>query len=72
MQEQGHHHGDMSTKEPCWSLTSFHSYEKWGISGIKFGFVGWVRASGPLWLHNAVKKCADPVTLMVDIHDGPG
>lgn len=43
-------------------------YRRWGVAGIKFGFVQvgdqyWTR-----WLHNAVKKCAD-YGIMVDIHD---
>lgn len=43
-------------------------YEKWGISGIKFGFVQIGSQEWTTWLHNAVKKCAD-YHLMVDIHD---
>jgi alpha-glucosidase len=43
-------------------------YRRWGISGIKFGFV-WVGSQfWTTWLHNAVKKCASN-NLMVDIHD---
>lgn len=43
-------------------------YEKWGISGIKFGFVQIGSQEWSTWLHNAVKKCADH-HIMVDIHD---
>ena len=43
-------------------------YEKWGISGIKFGFVLIGSQEWTTWLHNAVKKCAD-YHIMVDIHD---
>lgn len=43
-------------------------YEKWGVSGVKYGFVntgsqGWTR-----WLYDAVAKAAEH-HLMVDIHD---
>ncbi len=43
-------------------------YEKWGISGIKFGFVQIGSQEWTTWLHNAVKKCADH-HIMVNIHD---
>ena len=43
-------------------------YEKWGISGIKFGFVQIGSQEWTTWLHNTVKKCADH-HIMVDIHD---
>ena len=43
-------------------------YGKWGISGIKFGFVQIGSQEWTTWLHNAVKKCAD-YHIMVDIHD---
>ena len=43
-------------------------YRKWGISGIKFGFVQIGSQEWTIWLHNAVKKCAD-YHIMVDIHD---
>jgi len=43
-------------------------YQKWGIAGLKFGFV-WVGSQfWTTWLHNAVRKCAQH-QLMVDIHD---
>ena len=43
-------------------------YEKWGICGIKFGFVQIGSQEWTTWLHNTVKKCADH-HIMVDIHD---
>ena len=43
-------------------------YEKWGISGIKFGFVQIGSQQWTTWLHQAVKKCALH-HIMVDIHD---
>ena len=43
-------------------------YEKWGISGIKFGFVQIGSQQWTTWLHQAVKMCALH-HIMVDIHD---
>lgn len=43
-------------------------YKKWGIKGIKFGFVQVGNQRWTNWLHDAVKKCAE-YGLMVDIHD---
>lgn len=43
-------------------------YEKWGVAGIKFGFVHVGSHRWTTWLHDAVKKCAQH-HLMVDIHD---
>lgn len=43
-------------------------YERWGISGIKFGFVQIGSQVWTTWLHHAVEKCAR-YHLMVDIHD---
>lgn len=43
-------------------------YEKWGVAGIKFGFVHVGSHRWTNWLHEAVKKCAQH-HLMVDIHD---
>ena len=43
-------------------------YKKWGIKGIKFGFVQVGAQCWTTWLHEAVKKCAE-YGLMVDIHD---
>jgi Glycoside hydrolase 97. len=43
-------------------------YEKWGVKGVKFGFVEVGSHRWTTWLHDAVKKCAK-YHLMVDIHD---
>ncbi len=43
-------------------------YKKWGIKGIKFGFVQIGNQHWSTWLHDAVKKCAE-YEIMVDIHD---
>ncbi|MGM9675343.1 MAG: glycoside hydrolase family 97 catalytic domain-containing protein [Bacteroidaceae bacterium] len=43
-------------------------YQKWGIKGIKFGFVQIGGQQWTLWLHEAVRKCAR-YGIMVDIHD---
>lgn len=43
-------------------------YKKWGIAGIKFGFVLVGSQHWTTWLHEAVSKCA-AFNLMVDIHD---
>lgn len=43
-------------------------YKKWGIKGIKFGFVQVGNQRWTTWMHEAVKKCAE-YGLMVDIHD---
>ncbi len=43
-------------------------YEKWGVAGIKFGFVNVGSYKWTIWLHEAVRKCAQH-HLMVDIHD---
>lgn len=43
-------------------------YKKWGIKGIKFGFVQVGNQCWTTWLHEAVKKCAE-FGLMVEIHD---
>lgn len=43
-------------------------YQKWGVAGIKFGFVQVGSHRWTTWLHEAVKKCAQ-YHLMVDIHD---
>ncbi len=46
----------------------FPLYQKWGIKGIKFGFVQIGSNRWTHWLHEAVKKAAE-YKLMVDIHD---
>lgn len=43
-------------------------YRRWGIKGIKFGFVQIGNQQWTTWLHQAVAKCAE-YGLMVDIHD---
>ena len=43
-------------------------YEKWGIKGVKFGFVQVGNQMWSTWLHKAIRKCAEH-HLMVDIHD---
>jgi alpha-glucosidase len=48
--------------------TIFPLYEKWGIKGVKFGFVQVGSNKWTFWLHEAVRKAAK-YHLMVDIHD---
>jgi alpha-glucosidase len=43
-------------------------YEKWGVAGLKFGFVHVGSHRWTTWLHEAVKRCSQ-YHLMVDIHD---
>ena len=43
-------------------------YEKWGIKGVKYGFVNVGSQKWTAWLHEAVRKAAK-YHLMVDIHD---
>jgi len=43
-------------------------YEKWGIKGVKYGFVQVGSQRWTSWLHEAVRKAAR-YHLMVDIHD---
>ena len=43
-------------------------YEKWGIQGIKFGFVNVGSQRWTRWLHEAIRKCAEH-RFMVDVHD---
>lgn len=43
-------------------------YKKWGIKGIKYGFVDVGSQDATAWLHHAVRKAAK-YELMVDIHD---
>jgi len=43
-------------------------FKKWGVRGMKFGFVEVGSHRWTTWLHDAVKKCAK-YNLMVDIHD---
>jgi alpha-glucosidase len=43
-------------------------YEKWGVAGVKFGFVHVGSFRWTTWLHEAIKKCAQH-HLLVDVHD---
>jgi alpha-glucosidase len=43
-------------------------YEKWGIKGVKYGFVQVGSQHWTAWLHEAIRKAAR-YHLMVDIHD---
>jgi alpha-glucosidase len=43
-------------------------YEKWGVKGVKYGFVQVGSQKWTRWLHEAVRKAAQ-YHLMVDIHD---
>lgn len=43
-------------------------YKKWGIKGVKYGFVDVGDQYATAWLHQAVRKAAK-YELMVDIHD---
>ncbi len=43
-------------------------YHKWGIKGVKYGFVDVGDQYSTSWLHHAVRKAAK-YELMVDIHD---
>ncbi len=46
----------------------FPLYKKWGIKGVKFGFVQVGSHRWTTWLHEAIRKCAHH-QLMVNIHD---
>jgi len=43
-------------------------YEKWGVKGVKYGFVQVGSQQWTKWLHEAVRKAAKH-HLMVDVHD---
>ena len=43
-------------------------YKKWGIAGIKFGFVQVGNQAVTAWLHSAIKKVAS-YQLVADVHD---
>ena len=47
---------------------TFSTYEKWGISGVKLGFVDWQSQADMEFLYEAIKKAAQ-YHLIVDIHD---
>lgn len=46
----------------------FPLYEKWGVAGVKFGFVQTGPQQWTRWLHEAIAK-AGQHHLMVDVHD---
>lgn len=43
-------------------------YQKWGLKGLKFGFVQVGNQRWSTWLHEAIRKCAR-YEMLVDIHD---
>ena len=43
-------------------------YQRWGVKGIKFGFVNVGTQKWTSWLHNAIRKAAEH-QLMIDVHD---
>jgi alpha-glucosidase len=43
-------------------------FKKWGIAGIKYGFVRVGDQDATAWLHNAIKKASD-YGFIVDVHD---
>ena len=43
-------------------------YQRWGVRGIKFGFVHVGSQKWTAWLHEAVRQCAQH-NLLVDVHD---
>lgn len=43
-------------------------FQKWGVAGIKFGFVNVGSQEWTKWVHESVIKCADH-KMVVDIHD---
>ncbi|MCF7975508.1 MAG: glycoside hydrolase family 97 protein [Phycisphaerae bacterium] len=43
-------------------------FEKWGVAGVKYGFVNVGSQEATTWLHQAIRKAAQH-HLMVDVHD---
>jgi alpha-glucosidase len=43
-------------------------YQKWGIAGIKFGFVQVGSQAATIWLHESIKKVAS-FKMIADVHD---
>ncbi len=43
-------------------------YKRWGIAGIKYGFVQHGSQKWTAWMHDAIRKTADH-EIMVDVHD---
>ena len=48
--------------------SSFTLYKKWGVKGLKFGFVNGLTQDGIVWLIGAVKKAQD-YGFIIDVHD---
>ncbi|MEO7531508.1 MAG: glycoside hydrolase family 97 catalytic domain-containing protein [Sediminibacterium sp.] len=48
--------------------SSFTLYKKWGVKGLKFGFVKGLTQEGISWLMGAVKKAQD-YGFIIDVHD---
>jgi alpha-glucosidase len=48
--------------------TVLHVFKKWGVEGIKFGFVDGVTQDGLTWLSAAIKKVNDN-GFILDVHD---
>lgn len=46
----------------------FPLYRKWGVKGVKFGFVNVGSQQWTAWLHDAIRLAAEN-RLMVDVHD---
>lgn len=46
----------------------FEAYEKWGMAGVKFGFVHFTSQHWADWVHRLVRQAADH-HIMVNIHD---
>ncbi|MCP3928351.1 MAG: glycoside hydrolase family 97 protein [Bacteroidetes bacterium] len=46
----------------------FPLFHKWGVKGIKYGFVRIGSQESTIWLHEAIKKVAEN-EIMVDVHD---
>ena len=46
----------------------FPVYKKWGVAGVKFGFVQFCTQGWATWVHELVRKAAEN-GLMVNIHD---
>jgi alpha-glucosidase len=44
------------------------TYQKWGVAGIKFGFMWEGRQSDNTWLYEAIRKCGEH-QLLVCVHD---
>lgn len=47
----------------------FPLFRKWGVKGVKFGFVNVGPQEWTTWLHDAIRKAGDN-HLLVDVHDG--